>query len=389
MESWVASIRTPQRPTSSGMVNPSPHPMQQLESNPGNPNPWSKMLFANIREEGVDLTVGGIGNQNGRDGSGENEMLKISAEEIQPEIDYWKSAIVCYILGVKPPFRIVDGFIRRVWGKYGIDRVSMMNNGVFVVRFRNNEDKVKAMEAGPILYDRKPFIMKQWSPELDLIAEDVKVVPTWVRFPSLPLKYWGQQTLTKLASRIGKPIRTDRATAQKEILEYARVLVEVKVDQEFPKEILFMNEQAKMTAQQVIYECKPIFCDDCKGIGHNKEECRQKRFEVATKKIKTKQIWVRRQSQDVERGGSLVQQPNVVQVENQQEEPKGQQRKEPREGHNKKHLSELGTIEEEVNDQEVMEREQDKAAPETSTAAIPEKGKGPMQVEGDQLPPNG
>lgn len=44
--------------------------------------------------------------------------------------------------------------------------------------------------------------------------------------------------------------------------------------------------------QKVHYDFKPIFCSDCKGIGHTDVECRQKRYEVAQKKIKPKKVWV-------------------------------------------------------------------------------------------------
>lgn len=78
---------------------------------------------------------------------------------------------------MKPPFRIVDGFIRRVWGKFGVEKVAMMENGVFVARSRTNEEIEKAMEACPIIFDSKPVIMKQWTPDLNLKDENIKQVP--------------------------------------------------------------------------------------------------------------------------------------------------------------------------------------------------------------------
>ncbi|XP_048492374.1 uncharacterized protein LOC125493253 [Beta vulgaris subsp. vulgaris] len=284
LSDWIASIQTPVRQSGPSKVNPSPHPMQQLNSNVG--NVWSSSLFGHLHKEGLDLTI------NTDKCADNDDVLKITSEDVDPEITYWQSAIVCYILGVKPPFRIIEGFIRRVWGKYGVAKVAMMNNGVFVVRFKTVEDKMKAMQGGPILYDRKPVIMQEWTPDLDLLNADIKVVPTWIKLPGLPLKYWGQSTLHKLASKVGKAIRTDRATAQKDILEYARILVEVNIGQEFPKEIVFENEKGVLMTQIVQYECLPIFCDDCKGIGHTAEACRQKRFELAKKKIQPMQKWV-------------------------------------------------------------------------------------------------
>lgn len=100
----------------------------------------------------------------------------------------------------------------------------MPKNGVFIVRFRTNDDNEKTIVAGT-----KPLIVKRWNPEMDLNAEDVKVVPTWVRLLRLPLKYQGQSTLNKLARFIGNPIKTDKATAQKEILAYAKILMEVSI----------------------------------------------------------------------------------------------------------------------------------------------------------------
>lgn len=45
-------------------------------------------------------------------------------------------------------------------GKFGVEKVGMMENGVFLVRFRMNIETEKAMVVGLIMFDRKPVIMK-------------------------------------------------------------------------------------------------------------------------------------------------------------------------------------------------------------------------------------
>ncbi|XP_057248240.1 uncharacterized protein LOC130590220 [Beta vulgaris subsp. vulgaris] len=309
--SWVTSIRTPLRQSVPQLVNPSPHPMQQLQSNPGNTN-WRTSLFESIQEEGIDLSnAGNVNNDVEQNMRVEDDnrfapiaethnvnpnVIKITDEDVKSEIDFWNSAVVCYVLGIKLPFRIVEGFIRRIWGKFGVERVVMKVNGVFIVRFRTGEGKQKAMDAGPILYDKKPVIVKNWSPELDLSKDMVHVVPTWIQLQGLNLKYWGPRALNKIVGVIGKPIRTDRATAQKDSIEFARVLVEVRIDQDFPNEIRFENENGVEIVQGVKYECKPIFCKDCGGIGHTLEECRAKKQEIQRRMSKPKQVWVRKES---------------------------------------------------------------------------------------------
>lgn len=74
---------------------------------------------------------------------------------------------------------------------------------------------------------------------MDLSKGNVKLLPTWIKIHRLPLQYWGQVALYKIARLVGTPIRTARATAQKDILEFARILVEVSVDKVFQNEIVF------------------------------------------------------------------------------------------------------------------------------------------------------
>lgn len=56
-------------------------------------------------------------------------------------------------------------------------------------------------------------------------------------------KYGGFNYLRKLVALIGKFMKVDQATTKREKLSYARVLIEVKVDQEFLDHICFINER--------------------------------------------------------------------------------------------------------------------------------------------------
>ena len=127
LASWVASVRTLVRPTTESMVNPSPHPMQQLASHICNTNLWKHNLFESIRDEGIDLENPVVNNvhfvnaENAENPGGVDvgpglPSVVIFEEDVKYEIEFWNSAIVCYVLGITPPVRILNGFIRRVWG---------------------------------------------------------------------------------------------------------------------------------------------------------------------------------------------------------------------------------------------------------------------------------
>uniref|UniRef100_M1DD49 Uncharacterized protein n=1 Tax=Solanum tuberosum TaxID=4113 RepID=M1DD49_SOLTU len=44
---------------------------------------------------------------------GQIPVCEIDLEDITSEIDYWKNAMVCYVLGAHPPFAVLNGYIRR------------------------------------------------------------------------------------------------------------------------------------------------------------------------------------------------------------------------------------------------------------------------------------
>lgn len=106
--------------------------------------------------------------------------------------------------------------------------------------------------------------------------DDVSNVPIWIKLPQLPFKYWGERSLFKIAGMVGKVIKMDQATKEKEKLNFARVMVEIGINDTLPDSIVFCNEHGNRMEQKVEYEWRPIQCTQCKGFRHELENCRNK-----------------------------------------------------------------------------------------------------------------
>ncbi|XP_021759465.1 uncharacterized protein LOC110724351 [Chenopodium quinoa] len=156
---------------------------------------------------------------------------------------------------------------------FGVDRVAAIENGVFLVRFRMEEGRERVLVARHIFFDRKPVVAKRWEPGIKLRDEGVQEVPVWIRLPRLDLKFWGQSSLMNLAGAVGKPVQIDRATATKELMAYARIMVQINVNEEMIEEIEFLDENGKVMHQKVIYEWKPVIFSTCSGMGHDSSQC--------------------------------------------------------------------------------------------------------------------
>ena len=68
--------------------------------------------------------------------SSKSKIVKIELSDIEDEIKYWESAVVCFVVGANPPLHVMDGFVRRIWRDLEIDTVGMIDKGVYLVRMK-------------------------------------------------------------------------------------------------------------------------------------------------------------------------------------------------------------------------------------------------------------
>ncbi|XP_074283687.1 uncharacterized protein LOC141608223 [Silene latifolia] len=137
------------------------------------------------------------------------------------------------------------------------------------------EHRKSFFEKGMFLFDGKHVIVRPWEPNTKITKISVKTVPIWVKLMGLDLKFWGTKCLEKLASIIGKFVRVNDLTLDKSLLGFARVMVEVGIDQHFLEKIMFMDEMGQNVTVLVEYEWLPVTCTKCKGIGHKEMQCRR------------------------------------------------------------------------------------------------------------------
>ena len=204
------------------------------------------------------------------------KCAKVELEDIEEEVNYWQNAVICCVLGANPPISVMEGFVKRIWREFPINKVLLVKKGLYLIRFEDYQDTLKVIQQGFYLFDQKPFIVKPWTPEMEINTEAISSLPIWVRFPELDIKYWGLQSLSKIGSMLGIPLKTDRFTKDKMMLRYARLLIEMPLDGQFPEFLEFANEKGVLIRQKIQYEWIPIKCTYCRMFGHPLEDCRKK-----------------------------------------------------------------------------------------------------------------
>ena len=202
---------------------------------------------------------------------------KLELEDVMDELEYWKSSVLCSVLGSNPPLEIIQKYIRRLWAQFEIDQILQIRRGIFLVRFIHQQDQLSVLRRGFYFFGNKPLVVKGWNADLTMNTDNLKSIPLWIRLPNLELRYWGLSSLSKIGSMIGTPIKTDHYTKSKSMIHYARLLIEVPIEGPFPDYVDFFNEKGQLIRQQVQFEWKPIKCTHCHMLGHTHDVCKKKK----------------------------------------------------------------------------------------------------------------
>ncbi|XP_019256255.1 PREDICTED: uncharacterized protein LOC109234641 [Nicotiana attenuata] len=202
--------------------------------------------------------------------------LIINPQEIAEQNQKWSLVLIGYVIGGNPTFKEMLKFVYGVWNFVSTPQVFLHNNGYFIFKFENEEDKAAILQQGPYTFNYRPFILKQWDLEFQMHKESTQIVPMWVMFPNLPIQFWAPGNLGRIASCIGNPICTDKLTTQEQRIAYAKILIEMDISQPLPDSLSLELPDGKYYSQDIEYEWKPMYCQDCLKVGHVTGDCKKR-----------------------------------------------------------------------------------------------------------------
>ncbi|XP_020261132.1 uncharacterized protein LOC109837342 [Asparagus officinalis] len=157
----------------------------------------------------------------------------------------WKFSLIGQVLGLNIKYKAMETYVKKIWGSLALPEICLLKPGLFLFKFKNLEDMSIILENGPWFLGSRPLLLKSWSIDDELEKRKDSVYPVWIHLPGLRLNLWNERSISKIASLIGKPITTDKLTANRQRLAYARVLVEVTLPSSLPDEIHIQGPNGK------------------------------------------------------------------------------------------------------------------------------------------------
>ncbi|KAL0002718.1 hypothetical protein SO802_016499 [Lithocarpus litseifolius] len=110
--------------------------------------------------------------------------------------------------------------------------------------------------------------IRQWEPNFKASAATFSSSAVWIRLPELPIEYYEPEALKEIGAAIGHVLRIDARTVNGHRRRFARLCVQVKLEQPLIKTIMIGK-----FAQSVMYEELNALCCSCGRVGHKKDVC--------------------------------------------------------------------------------------------------------------------
>ncbi|XP_020271501.1 uncharacterized protein LOC109846665 [Asparagus officinalis] len=241
--------------------NISNEPIQEIKKS------WVS-CFADNRKTGSGLVLDYLPPEN-------KDNVTFNDEEWNEGVSMWQFSLVGQVLGLNAKFKAMEIYVKKLWSKLAIPEICFLKPGIFLFKFKNKEEMNVILENGPWFFRSRPLSLKHWTIGEDYEKINERIYPVWVQLPALKLNLWNAKTISKIVSVIGRPVATDKLTANKQRLAYARVLVEVTMPADLPDFIILQGPDRKKFNQRVIYELKPKWCTQCKLVGHETKFCKK------------------------------------------------------------------------------------------------------------------
>ncbi|XP_028125477.1 uncharacterized protein LOC114322385 [Camellia sinensis] len=111
------------------------------------------------------------------------------------------------------------------------------------------------------------ILLRKWHSMMKLSKDQLDKIPIWVKVFNVPMEYWDDDGLSRIASAIGEPLYMDRLTAHGDRVSFAKVCVEIGVNYILPTNFLIKCEGESIEVR-VEYLWKPAKCTKCQVFCH-------------------------------------------------------------------------------------------------------------------------
>uniref|UniRef100_A0A0D3CKA9 DUF4283 domain-containing protein n=2 Tax=Brassica oleracea var. oleracea TaxID=109376 RepID=A0A0D3CKA9_BRAOL len=169
-------------------------------------------------------------------------------------------------------FKIVNG----IWSRNRRDiTVSKMEGFAFLFRISNASTRNHVIKQGLWQIEGQTMFVDKWEPGVVPAKPELSEAPIWLELRNVPLQFFNEDGLERIAGLVGHPKYLHPNTANKTVLDVAKVFTVIDPRKPLPEAVNVQFDSGDIARITVSSPWMPHVCEICHEIGHTTKRCKQ------------------------------------------------------------------------------------------------------------------
>ncbi|XP_056850409.1 uncharacterized protein LOC130499922 [Raphanus sativus] len=200
--------------------------------------------------------------------------VKIPNSIIEKNKKSWEAFVIGQFYSDPPAQSLIHTIVNGIWSKQYKDiTVSKLEGNAFLFRIPNVGTRNHVVKQRLWQIEGQTMFVAHWEPGNLPEKPSLSSAPIWLELRNVPLQFFNEDGLERIAGLVGEPKYLHPTTANKTNLEVAKVLTIIDPRQPLPEAVNVQFESGDISRVIVSSPWMPPVCSHCKEIGHNIKRC--------------------------------------------------------------------------------------------------------------------
>lgn len=216
-------------------------------------------------------------------------FVLIPDENIEAAKLEFKDFIYARFHGDYPSMGKIIGIVNAVWARTG-PRIFVHNIGQGIYLFRVPNPRTREVLLARTCWNigGLPMFVAPWAPDYSPDEPPLTNAIIPVEMRNVPYLLFNKESLSRIATAVGKPESLAPETERKENFEVAKLFVRVDLTAPLPNKIISGFSNGREVEIDVSYPWLPVKCELCKKFGHKSSKCTEGLVEGVAVKVHRK-----------------------------------------------------------------------------------------------------
>lgn len=201
--------------------------------------------------------------------------VKIPNEVIERNRRSWDCFVLGQFYSEAPAIGTLHSIANGIWSKHHRDiTVSKMEGNAFLFRIPNVSTRNRVINQRLWSFEGQTMFVAKWEPGIVPAKPELTSAPIWLELRNVPLQFFHEEGLERIAGLVGHPKFLHPSTANKTNLEVAKVFTIIDPRKPLPEAVNVQFDSGEIRRVEVSSPWMPPICAHCKEVGHSLKRCK-------------------------------------------------------------------------------------------------------------------